>query len=76
MHVVATLASRKDLRHIFFLGMEMNAHIIVGHAKDRQVFITSFDKKKNGKDYKLSSTTTKDNLVCQHASFLPQKPRP
>jgi hypothetical protein len=38
MHVVAALASRKDLETIsfFFLGIEMNAHIIVAHAKDRQ----------------------------------------
>jgi len=72
----ATLASRKDLRHFFFLGIEMNAYIIVGHAKDRQFSSTSFEKEiffyKGLQN--CQSTTTKKNLVCQHASFLPQKP--
>ncbi len=36
---------KEGLETFFFLGIEMNAHIIVGHAKDRQFFITSFDKK-------------------------------
>jgi hypothetical protein len=66
------------LRHFFFLGIEMNAHIIVGHAQKIGNFLLPALRRKFfiERITNCQSTTTKKNLVCQHASFLPQKPRP
>jgi hypothetical protein len=47
VHAQCHTCFKEGLETFFFLGIEMNAHIIVGHAKDRQFSSTNFEKKKN-----------------------------